>query len=95
MEEKSLLQVNQAGVIAETVKLAEDGSGDWIMRLYECKGSSISCGLDVGMPVAAAFETNMLEETTAELPHENGQIQLYFRPFQVRTIRIVRPVNPA
>ncbi|GGD49235.1 alpha-mannosidase [Paenibacillus nasutitermitis] len=95
IEEMSLLQVNQANVIAETVKLAEDGSGDWIMRLYECKGSSISCGLDVGMPVAAVFETNMLEEITAELPHENGEILLHFRPFEVRTIRIVQNVQPA
>lgn len=89
-DERSLLQVDQDNVIAETVKLAEDGSGDWIVRLYESKGASVSCGLHVGLSVAAVYETNMLEETIAELPYGSGDLSLYFRPFEVKTIRLVR-----
>lgn len=89
-ETKSLLSIDQANVIAETVKLAEDGSGDWIVRLYESKGASVVCGLHFGMSVAAVYETNMLEEKLADLPHEGEKVSLQFRPFEVKTI-MLRP----
>lgn len=87
-ESKSLLSIDQANVIAETVKLAEDESGDWIVRLYESKGASVACGLHFGMSVAAVYETNMLEEKLADLPHEGEEVSLQFRPFEVKTIRL-------
>ncbi|GIP30337.1 alpha-mannosidase [Paenibacillus sp. J23TS9] len=83
-----LISVDQANVIAETVKLAEDGSGDWIVRLYESKGASIACELRAGLPAAAVHETDMLEEKMVELPHEGGKVLLQFRPFEVKTIRL-------
>lgn len=88
--EQSLLQVDQANIIAETVKLAEDGTGDWIIRLYESKGSSVSCGLRAGLPYSTLFETDMLENNQTELPVINERIHLQFRPFEVKTIRLVK-----
>lgn len=88
--ERSFLQVDQAAVIAETVKLAEDGSGDWIIRLYESKGSSVACGIRPGLSYSAVFETDMLEQNLTELPHADGRIRLPFRPFEVKTIRLVK-----
>lgn len=90
LTEQSLLQVDRANVIAETVKLAEDGSGDWIIRLYESKGSSVSCGIQTGLSYSALFETDMLEQNLMELPVESDRINLQFRPFEVKTIRLVR-----
>ncbi|MGN7360487.1 glycoside hydrolase family 38 C-terminal domain-containing protein [Paenibacillus sp. SAF-054] len=87
-ETQSLLSVDQANVIVETVKLAEDGSGDWIVRLYESKGASVACGLRAGLPVAAVHETDMLEKNMEELPHEGGDVLLQFRPFEVKTVRL-------
>ncbi|MGG6309254.1 glycoside hydrolase family 38 C-terminal domain-containing protein [Paenibacillus macerans] len=87
-EAQSLLSIDQANVIAETVKLAEDGSGDWIVRLYESKGASVACGLRFGLSVAAVYETNMLEEKLADLPREGEAVSLQFRPFEVKTIRL-------
>lgn len=87
-EAQSLLSIEQANVIAETVKLAEDGSGDWIVRLYESKGASVACGLHFGLSVAAVYETNMLEAKLADLPHEGEVVSLQFRPFEVKTIRL-------
>ncbi|MBB3127967.1 alpha-mannosidase [Paenibacillus rhizosphaerae] len=89
VDHKSFVQVDQANVIAETVKLAEDGSGDWIIRAYECKGATVSCGLIFGLPVKKAYETNMLEEVSAGLPVAEGKLKLDFRPFEVKTIRLV------
>ena len=77
-------------MIAETVKLAEDGSGDWIIRLYESKGASVACELHFGLSVARVYEANMLEERMAELPHEGGNVLLQFGPFEVKTIRLQR-----
>lgn len=87
-EAQSLLSVDQANVIAETVKLAEDGSGDWIVRLYECKGASVACELHFGLSIKAVYKANMLEEKNVELPHEGGNVLLQFRPFEVKTIRL-------
>lgn len=89
-EAQSLLSVDQANVITETIKLAEDGSGDWIVRLYESKGASVACELHFGLSVAAVYEANMLEEKMAELPREGEEVSLQFRPFEVKTIRLQR-----
>lgn len=86
---KSFLQSDQASVITETIKLAEDGSGDWIIRAYECKGATVSCGFTFDLPVKTAYETNMLEEVTADLPVAEGKLKQDFRPFEVKTIRLV------
>ncbi|OZB95153.1 glycoside hydrolase family 38 C-terminal domain-containing protein [Paenibacillus sp. XY044] len=85
----SLLQADRANVIAETIKLAEDGSGDWVIRAYESKGATVSCGLALGLPVKKAYETNMLEEVTSDLPVAEWKLKLEFRPFEVKTIRLV------
>jgi alpha-mannosidase len=87
-EMQSLLSIDQANVIAETVKLAEDESGDWIVRLYESKGASVACELHFGLSLKAVYDTNMLEENMAELPNEGERVRLEFRPFEVKTIRL-------
>ncbi|MFE4713290.1 alpha-mannosidase [Paenibacillus sp. NPDC056722] len=88
-EGQSLLSIDQANVIAETVKIAEDGSGDFIVRLYESKGASVASKLHIGLSVAAVHEANMLEEKNGEIPYEGGgDVLLQFRPFEVKTIRL-------
>lgn len=63
----TLFGVNHKNVIIETVKPAEDGSEDLIVRLYEAQKSHTSCELRVDLPVKKAYETNMLEEEEREL----------------------------
>ena len=86
--ERSLFSVDAPNVIIETVKPAEDGSGDLILRLYESKRMATCCVLTTSLPVAAAEQTNMLEEAEAELPCEHGEIPLKFRAFEVKTLRL-------
>jgi alpha-mannosidase len=86
--ERSLFQVDAPNVIVETVKPAEDGSGDLILRLYESKRAAARCVLTTSLPVAAAKQANMLEETEAELCCEDGKIPLDFRAFEVKTLRL-------
>lgn len=89
LERQSFLQVDKKNVIADTVKLAEDGSGDWIIRLYESKGASVTCKMFLSLVIEEVKETNMLEEITGELPHKGNSIALSFKPFEVKTIRLV------
>jgi alpha-mannosidase len=86
---RSLFSVDAPSVIVETVKPAEDGSGDIILRLYEAMKMDVRCELTTSLPVTAAQETDMLEEAVlVEPPVENGRIGLSFRPFEIKTLRL-------
>ena len=70
------------------MKLADDGSGDVVIRLYEALGTRTTCHLDLGLPVGSVFETDLLERPTIELP--SGQrITMTLAPFQILTLRLV------
>jgi len=87
-ESRLLMQTDRRNIIVETIKLAEDGSGDWIVRLYECKGATVACELRTTVPFAKALAVNMLEDGSEELPFEEGSIRLVFRPFEIKTVRL-------
>ena len=86
---RSLFSVDCPNVIIETVKPAEDDSEDIIVRLYEAMRSDVHCTLSTSLPVSTVQETDMLETTrVAELAVEDGQIELTFRPFEIKTLRL-------
>lgn len=75
-------------VIIETVKLAEDGSGDLIVRLYESIGSRVNCNLRLNIPFETVSRSSLLEEPLdLEVERENSIISLELRPFQIATLR--------
>ena len=86
----SLMSIDAANVIIDTVKAAEDGSGDVIIRLYESKHASCSAALTLNIPVAQVFSCDMLENVQEELPVTGGLVQLSFRGFEIKTLRIKR-----
>ncbi len=86
--EGSLFSLNAPNIVVEAVKLAEDGSGDVIVRLYEAKHMATGCTLVVGLPVKAASETDMMEENAAPLSCAYGKVALEFRPFEIKTVRL-------
>jgi alpha-mannosidase len=81
--------VDAANVFIDTVKPAEDGSGDIILRLYEAKRGDTACTLAVNIPVQAACLCDMLENKLETLPVNGGRAALHFHPFEVKTIRLV------
>ncbi len=87
-DERSLFSVDCLGVVIETVKPAEDGSGDVIVRLYESMRTSTRTELRTSLPVESAAEANMLEEPELELGVADGRIELDFRPFEIKTLRM-------
>ncbi|TMR90255.1 alpha-mannosidase [Nonomuraea basaltis] len=74
----------------EAVKLADDGSGDVVVRVYESLGGRAATCLRTSFPVRRAELTDLLERPLDEPlePAEDGGVPLALRPFQVLTIRL-------
>jgi len=85
---KSLFSIDAPNVIVETVKPAEDGSGDVVVRLYEAKRMATHCTLATSLPVVSAAQADMLENVQEELVCDGGEIPLEFRAFEVKTVRL-------
>lgn len=88
-----LFTVGNAALVIEAVKLAEDGSGDVIVRLYESLGQRSAGQLTANFPVAKAYATDLLErpvEAPGVAPAGEGGVTLALRPFQLVTLRFVR-----
>ncbi|MFF3887194.1 alpha-mannosidase [Streptomyces sp. NPDC001914] len=82
-----LVSVDDPAVTVESVKLAEDRSGDVVVRLYESRGGRARAKVTTGFPVARAEVTDLLERPLREAPSEIG-----LRPFQILTLRL-RPAR--
>lgn len=86
----SLLSIDQDNIFADTLKPAEDGRGDWILRLYEAKKAAGSACIRMEQKDFRAYECDMLENILREIPVVDGKMYLDFRAFEVKTVRIVR-----
>jgi alpha-mannosidase len=83
--------VETSGVVLEAVKLADDRSGDVILRVYEALGGRARARIRTSFPVARAEVVDLLERPlTGEDPvlEPDGSIPLAVRPFQVITLRL-------
>ena len=76
------------GVLVEAVKLAEDGSGDVVVRLYESLGSRSSGQIRAGFDYAGVQRTDLLERRTGDATTTpDGAVTLAVRPFEIVTLR--------
>jgi alpha-mannosidase len=85
---RSIVSVGEPGIILEAVKLADDGSGDLILRLYESAGRKTRTELLVSMPLAAVHCADLLENRVEPLQAREGRCSLLFRAFEVKTLRL-------
>lgn len=86
----SAVNIEKANVILDTMKPAEDGSNDIILRLYESKKSAVETDITCNLDAKKAYLCDMLENVTEELPMENGRLRLPFKAFEIRTVRLVK-----
>jgi len=75
------------GVLVEAVKLAEDGSGDVVVRLYESLGARSAGAVRPGFGHAGVHRTDLLERRTGDVPTTDGAVDLAVRPFEIVTLR--------
>ncbi|MFJ4028216.1 alpha-mannosidase [Paenarthrobacter sp. NPDC089989] len=87
-----LVSVSNPAIVVEAVKLAEDGSGDVIVRLYESLGQRSKGTVMANFESSGVVATDLLERTV-EAPGvvcTGGAAELVLRPFQLVTLRIAR-----
>ncbi|NEB80921.1 alpha-mannosidase [Streptomyces sp. SID14478] len=80
-------------VAVSAVKLADDGSGDVVVRLYEAGGGRARTSLALGFEAASVVATDLLERPLADAPAyavEEGEVALSLRPFELVTLRFSR-----
>ena len=86
----SALTIDKGNVILDTMKPAEDGSGDIILRLYESKKAAVTAEVTLSdlLQGEKVYLCDMLENCKEEIPVENGVLPLDFHAFEIKTIRI-------
>ena len=87
-----LFSVSNPALVIEAVKLAEDGSGDVVVRLYESLGQRSAGRLAANFPVQQIEAVDLLERPVQASGVEAGPegAELLLRPFQLVTLRFVR-----
>lgn len=82
----SAFSADQPNVVADTLKPADDGSGDMILRLYESKKADTFFHLLSDLDLEALIPCNLLEEPTGQPLSPDARLHL--RPFEVATYRV-------
>jgi alpha-mannosidase len=85
--ERSFFSVDQASVVIDTVKMAED-SNDLIVRLYEAHGGRCRVRLSSVLPVQSATRCNLLEQDEQRLRWKRGGVEFSVTPFQIVTLKL-------
>jgi alpha-mannosidase len=85
-----LVTVDSPAVVVEAVKLAEDGSGDVVVRLYEAHGGRASARITAGFEHSGVVETDLLERPLPEPVALADDGTLRLRPFRIVTLRYRR-----
>jgi alpha-mannosidase len=89
---EALVTVDSPAVTVEAVKLADDQSGDVIVRLYEALGGRATALVETSFPVAGAEVVDLLERQLSGADITPEGIVVSLRPFQVLTLRIRKAV---
>ena len=82
----ALFTVRSETVVAETIKLADDESGDVILRLYESAGGRGSVTVTASFDATGCERTDLLERATGEI-EDASSATLVLRPFEIVTLR--------
>ncbi|NUK06919.1 alpha-mannosidase [Streptomyces lunaelactis] len=88
-----LVTVDNEAVVVSAVKLADDASGDVVVRLYESGGGRARARVTAGFEAVEADVTDLLERPLADAPKPelaDGAVRLMLRPFELVTLRLTR-----
>ena len=89
-----LLAVSNPAVVVEAVKLAEDGSGDLVVRFYEAHGDRSTATLTTSIDWDTVDATDLLERAAPGTAIRSGSaraVELDLRPFELLTLRFRAP----
>jgi len=90
-----LVTTSSPAALVEAVKMADDRSGDVIVRLYEPLGARAKVTLNTSFQVLSAEENNLLEQpygagtlTVTDGADGGKTLSVALRPFQITTLRL-------
>ncbi|MFE4060673.1 alpha-mannosidase [Streptomyces sp. NPDC059096] len=92
-----LVTVDNDAVVVSAVKLADDASGDLVVRLYEATGGRAKARVGLGFDATGLAVTDLLERPLADAADgagapelADGAVLLSLRPFELVTLRLTR-----
>ncbi|MEY9891716.1 alpha-mannosidase [Catenulispora sp. MAP5-51] len=89
-----LFTIDNDAVTASAVKLADDGSGDVVLRVYESHGGRASAGITPNFGFSGFEICDLLERPITRegvtVVSDNDGLRLSLRPFQLVTLRFAR-----
>lgn len=85
---EGVFAVDRSNIILETVKPAEDGGGDVILRLYESRKAASDTKIICGLHIEKVSLCDMLENVLEDIPSDENEFVLSFRAFEIKTIRL-------
>ncbi|MFI6801149.1 alpha-mannosidase [Streptosporangium canum] len=88
-----LVTVDDDAVVVTAVKLADDGSGDVVVRFHESRGGRARARVSTGFAATGVAVTDLLERplTDAAPPDlTDGSVAVALRPFELVTLRFSR-----
>lgn len=85
-----LIGVDDDRAVVESLKLADDASGDVVVRLYEASGGRAAARVKVFEPLQSATIVDLLERRLdgGDLEVIDDSVALRLRPFEIVTLRL-------
>lgn len=94
VEVDRVVSVTGAGVVVDAVKLADDRSGDLVVRVHEALGARTTATLRCTVPVSAYAVTDLLERAGDDgwvgVAGDHHVVATSLRPHELRTLRLRR-----
>ncbi|WP_285726891.1 alpha-mannosidase [Psychromicrobium xiongbiense] len=85
-----LVRVDGEGLVVSAVKLADDGSGDVVVRVYEALGRRARGTVTADFEHRGVQTVTLLEDPIDGRQSPNQPVELQLTPFEVRTLRFIR-----
>ncbi|MFE9580019.1 alpha-mannosidase [Nocardia sp. NPDC006044] len=88
-----LFTIDNDAVVTSAVKLADDATGDLILRVYESHGGRASTLITPAFEYTRFRACDLLERPITDTPATPAPsgVRLHLRPFQLVTLRFTRP----
>jgi alpha-mannosidase len=84
----SMLECENANVVVDTVKMAEEGNMV-ILRLYETHRIRTQLGLKLGFPFKKVYKCDLMEKDICEVASDGNTVKLPVNPYEIVTLKFV------
>ena len=70
----------------------EDGD-DIVLRAFECANKATNAVITLNLEGYEAFEADLMEENLRSLCYCDGNLDLHFEPFEIKTVLLRKKVS--